>query len=321
MQRKLKSSLVGSLVLVIAVVANCSASDQKNAERAEEAGAAGEGTSPNSGGAPSSGGAQNGAGTSSNVPLAGAPSGEAGAGGFAGVSTGGAPDAGGASADAGAPSGEGGASGAAVGGQGGANSVCCDPVVTYQASSSLLPSDVCQAWTLIDNAAPEEALLNGGYLHIETSADGENLYYQHGAANLTVPATLTVEARMKLTSGSGAVAHRGPAGLGVSYGPTHQKNLLFIAAGEIFILSGENVKGAAAAVATTDDFHVYKMVFDTTQNTVEVFYDGVSKLTGSTFVDPSAAPSYVYFGEATSFGHGSSDWDYVTHNAYTCAPE
>ena len=53
--------------------------------------------------------------------------------------------------------------------------------------------------------------------------------------------------------------------------------------------------------------------------TVEVFYDSQSTLTGKTFADPGASPDFVYFGEGSVFGTGTSDWAYVTHNAFTCA--
>ena len=52
---------------------------------------------------------------------------------------------------------------------------------------------------------------------------------------------------------------------------------------------------------------------------LEVFYDGGSKLKGTTFVDPNGSPPYILFGEASLFATGISDWDYVTHNAFQCA--
>ena len=81
---------------------------------------------------------------------------------------------------------------------------------------------------------------------------------------------------------------------------------------------GENVAGASAAVTTTDALHVYRLEVDTETGSIEVFFDGVSKLTGKTYTDPNNSPPYILFGEGSLFATGISDWDYVTHNAYVC---
>jgi hypothetical protein len=293
---------------VLGVAASCSASDDKRQEM--PAGGAG------------SGGADSG-GNLSGGDAAGA--GAVAQGGAGGRSSGGSAEGGGGNpavsnaGQAGAGSEHGGASGAgASAGQGGAGgSVCCD-AGDYHASSNQFPQDVCSAWAQVDTAEPEEPALSAGLLRVSTSTDTENQYYGVYAPNVGYPAKLVVEARMQLISGSASTPSRAPAFVGFVLGPDHQKNMLQIASGEIFLLSAENTKAASAAVATTDALHVYRIEVDTGLGTVEVFYDGQSKLTGVTFTDPNASPQYVAFGEGSTYATGTSDWDYVTHNAYVC---
>jgi hypothetical protein len=200
---------------------------------------------------------------------------------------------------------------------GGAGGAACCSTSAYQSSSQLLPTDVCSGWQLVNSANPEVPQLLGGYLRLSTSTVAENQYYMVPPEGLKVPAKLVIESRMQLISGSASAAYRAPANFGFVL--NDQKNLLMIGSGEIFILSAENTKGASAAVATTDGFHVYRMEVDTALGNVEVFYDGVSKLTGKTFAEPSAAPDFLYFGDGSIYGTGVSDWAYFTHNADACS--
>ena len=167
---------------------------------------------------------------------------------------------------------------AAVGGADGRGGAACCEASEFRASSQVLPHVACPAWQLIDSAEPEEPGFVASGLRLSTSTNAENLYYAVASDNLSVPSTLVIEARVKLISGSSSTASRAPASFGFSYGGTHQKNLLQIANGSIFLLSSENVAGASASVATTDDFHVYRLEVDTETGSIEVFYDGGSKL-------------------------------------------
>lgn len=312
-------------LLALAVTASCSSGDEKKREPSsggDDAGGAGDSGSGGSVARAGTGGAA--AGGTAGVAAAAATGGasEAGAGGgteqVANAGQGGAVlvqgGAGGADVEQGGAGGVG-----ASAGQGGAGGALCCDAGDYHANSNQLPQDVCSAWVLVDNADPEQPLLSGGLLRVSTSTNAENQYYTVQAPNLAWPSKLVVEARLRLISGSASTASRAPAFVGFVYGSTHQKNLLQIADGEIFLLTGENTKAVGAAVTTTDALHVYRVEVDTTAGTIEVFYDGQSKLTGVTFVDPSASTDYVSFGEGSNFATGASDWDYVTHNAYVCA--
>ena len=207
------------------------------------------------------------------------------------------------------------------GGAGGALSSCCDPQVSYLASSGLLPSEeACAPWTLSDSAEPEVPTFNGGGVRVSTSADAENMYFIQGGENLSFPKTFVFEARMKLVSGAGSTTSRAPASMGFVYGTQHMKNMLQMSATQVFILESENVKGDTMTFDTTSDFHTYKLVVDTEANTLQVFIDDQLELTGNTYADPSSNP-FVLFGESSIYANGVSEWQFAKHNAYRCTPD
>lgn len=308
-------------LLCLGVAASCGSSSEKQvvAGGGDDQGGAGGDRDPSGGRA---GGAGKG-GSAGSVATAGTAGsltsgGDAGGGGVA--SSGGAE---GNAAGEGNASGQGGAAGQggsdAVAGAGGAGGAGCCSTSAYQSSSQLLPTAVCSGWELVNNANTEVPQLLGGYLRLSTSTVAENQYYRVVSDALTVPAKLVIEARMQLISGSASTVYRAPANF--SFILNKLTNSLMIGNGEIFILSAENTKGAAAAVATTDGFHVYRMEVDTALGNVEVFYDGVSKLTGKAFAGAAASLNsfYFYFGDGSIYGTSVSDWAYVTHNVDTCA--
>ncbi|MBK6685601.1 MAG: hypothetical protein IPG45_14120 [Deltaproteobacteria bacterium] len=180
------------------------------------------------------------------------------------------------------------------------------------------PDTACTPWTLVDSATPEDPAVVGSALVITTSADAENVYYYQQEADLSLPGILRLEARIRLVSGNHSSPSRGPASLGFRLGPDLKKNMLQLRSGQAFLLADENVLGPSVSVATTDVPHDYVMTADLTTGAIEVFQDGVSILTGSTYQEPVAgAPRNIFFGEASLFANGSSEWYHVTHNAHS----
>jgi hypothetical protein len=307
-------------LVVAAAAASCSGSEEKRKERAgageggqSEAGA---GSDPKAGKGNASGSAGIGGSAGAGASAAGGSAGEGpvdlgGAGGVAGTFGG-----------AGAAVSEGGASaGGEQGGQAGqgGSDACCS-AASYDAPSSVprLPSDdACSPWKLLNATDNEQPTFSGQYLHLATSTDAENMYYIQD--QLAFPATFTFEARIKLVTGSGSTASRGPAAMYFVYGSEHRKNMLQLTTTQVFILASENVKGTAITFDTTSDFHTYKIVANTVANTFDVFIDDELELSGGAFVDPGNTPPVVGWGEPSTFASGSSQWEFVRHNAYHCA--
>jgi hypothetical protein len=303
--------LVLGVCFTVGVAASCSGSDGKNAvtdDRTggaggeQEAGGRGPRAGSNSGGKPQGGSA----GSATDAGAAGSPN----EGGMTGE---------GAASGQGGAAGEGAAPGqAGASGEAGASGNCCDPQVSYSASESVLPSDeACSPWTFTDTAQPEEATFNGGALRVETSADAENMYFIHTDANLSFPDVFVFEARMKFVSGTGSTPSRAPASMAFVYGPQHMKNMLQMSATEVSILASENVKGDSFTFDTVSDFHTYRIVVDTQENTLEVFVDDQLELSGDTFAAPNSG-NLVLFGESSIYANGVSEWQFAKHNAYRC---
>ncbi len=185
----------------------------------------------------------------------------------------------------------------------------------WDVSSSMLPDQVCPAWTIFDTAAADPVLASG-VLSLASGAN-EILGFSQTAPLLSVPDPLVIRARLRLAPGGTAGGIRGPAGIGFF----HQDlgNDLFIAPDEIFLLADASTKGPSVAV-DTDAFHTYQIEVGGTGE-VQVFYDSVLALTGTTFAVPGAG-SEITWGDLTGQAGvaGTSEWQFVRHDAAVCAP-
>lgn len=188
-------------------------------------------------------------------------------------------------------------------------------------AGSGLPDVVCSPWTLGDTAAPEEPFLAGGVLTISTDADAEKMFYQHLDPAVDVPNPLVMETRMRLVSGSSSSDTRAPALVAFTTSPG-VGNILLVKADEISLLATGTTVGDTAAVDTDDAFHTYRIEVNGTS--VEVFYDDVSTLTGSTVgsVGTFQLQDRIVWGEGSGVAHGTSEWEFFNHNASTdhCGP-
>jgi hypothetical protein len=180
-----------------------------------------------------------------------------------------------------------------------------------------LPDVACPAWTLVDSASPEEPSLAAGVLTVSTDLDAEAMGYLQQDAELITPSMRIIEGTVRYIGGSASVADRAPAIMGFRTDTDLKKNILMIAEGEIFLLSGESLKGPSVAVATSDAPHTYRVEVDTGSGAIVVFRDGVQVLTGNTFPEPNGGTIAVFWGELSINAHGTSAWTSVTHNAHS----
>jgi len=214
---------------------------------------------------------------------------------------------------------------------------------TWAASSGLVPtafSDGCQAgsgWQRRGFVGQTEPALAGGRLTItvpETTGGGAPwTSYFHQIPAIAMPAAPTVEARVRVASGTHVQFWGAPAVLAVRTAG-NVRNALMIGADEIFLLANDGAKGPSAVVDTDGGFHTYRMEFSGTASgsTVRVYYDGVLTLTGASYTTASAdekagAPgvagatigwgsgTYLPFGSGLGNVFGVTEWEYVRHNA------
>lgn len=198
---------------------------------------------------------------------------------------------------------------------------CCEQLagsanVEWLATSGQLPTNVCPTWAVDESAATDPVITNG-VLVIDTTSDGENVYYNHAAGNLAATPTsvVVIEAKVRLISGAAAAAWRSPAGLFARLN-NGKKLVLNIEAGKIFLNSDENARGPEANVDTTTAAKTYRVEANLATNAVTVAVDGTPTLTGTMFTDPNSTANQIAFGEASSFAYGKSEWHSFKHNVY-----
>lgn len=188
---------------------------------------------------------------------------------------------------------------------------------TWLSSSGVLPNAACTPWTLVDTAAAKNPVLSTGFVTLATDSNAENMYYVQTGADLVTPATLIIDARVRVASGSSSDASRAPAVVLARYGSPLRTVAFYLSTTEVFLTSADLTKGNAANVATTDSPHNYHIEVNTTTHAIDVKRDSVSTITGTAYVEPDvAATAIVAWGEGSILATGTSEWVSVTHNAH-----
>ncbi|MCB0211594.1 MAG: hypothetical protein KDJ52_19815 [Anaerolineae bacterium] len=188
--------------------------------------------------------------------------------------------------------------------------------VIYEASTGLLPDQVCPRWILIDTATPEDPTIANDKLVISTSANSENIDYIQ--TDLAISYPLIIEARVKRVSGSTISTYREAITMGFTIKPNGGNavgNTLYVGNDIIFLITPSG-RGATASVDTDDAFHNYRIEVDS-NGAVEVYYDDALKLTGTAYSSTSThgLVERIYWGESSILAFGTSEWELVKHNA------
>jgi len=187
----------------------------------------------------------------------------------------------------------------------------------WDASSGLLPNQVCPAWTTIDTNPTADPVIANGALTVTTTAGSETMAF---IQNLDPPGTgsLEVDARVQLVSGSSTAANRGPAMIVIT-SAANAGVIFVIDSGQIFITQSGDVKGPSANVDTTAAFHTYHIEVSQA-GAVNVLYDGAPTLTGFTYTNPAifGADRRIIWGEGADEAFGTSHWQFLNHNGAVC---
>lgn len=193
-------------------------------------------------------------------------------------------------------------------------------IVTWQASSGITPDNISPPWALVDTADPETPVLAGGVLTLSTSHTSESMYYIQNGPSIDTSKAFFIEAQLKYVSGLSTQSYRAPIHIGFTVAQ-NVGTALFIGEDEIFLATSNTGVSSKIPVLTTDDFHTIRIEYDGAGG-VEVFHDGDSKLTGSTFNSASfnGPQQRIYWGELSSHTYGTSEWTSFVHNA-SAVPE
>lgn len=187
-------------------------------------------------------------------------------------------------------------------------------VAAWAASDAVLPDLDCPPWTTVDSAAADPVLSSAG-VTVSTASNAENMAYTQ--TSIAAGSLVRIAFRMRVVSESTSASWRAGAGVIFAFGPAREKNSLYVADGEIFLLSAENIRGMAATVPTSDAMHDYVVEVDRTTGAVTVSYDAVPTLTGSLFVNPGdTTTDLITWGEVSNVATGESIWESFEHDAY-----
>lgn len=153
------------------------------------------------------------------------------------------------------------------------------PVVTtvVQYEADAVPSSSDPAWTTNTNGSPTEEISPAGFLHILCDPSSEDYWTRITNDNAfnTHSNGFSVKARIKIiqgdtgTAGSGIDLSISNNGSGSSYGT----NINFRTDG--VNLWDDDSGGVNHAMDTTDDYHIYEAVINTSTGKVDYYIDGV----------------------------------------------
>jgi len=184
----------------------------------------------------------------------------------------------------------------------------------WSVTTGLPPNAVPSPYTLVDTADPEDPVVGGGLLTIETSDAAETIYYIQAGASLALPDPWVIEFEMRHVSGSSQGSLRGTEQVFLTTAPG-VGTLFQIDADSIFLLVNDATLGDSATVDTDDAFHTYRIEVSGS-GAVDVYYDDVLTLQGATYTDLSAHGSVprVAFGAGSIASFGTSEWMSFTHD-------
>lgn len=161
-----------------------------------------------------------------------------------------------------------------------------------------------------NTSIPETPSLANGVLTISNDQSNELLYYYLNLPTAQPPPQLKITSTMKVVTAPGGSARRASA---ISFsGSSNVGNSLYIGTNEIFLLAADLTRGPEAIVDTTSAFHVYQIELNGTESgsSVLVFQDGILRLTGTLFTNPTTFGSgpRIGFGDVTTLASGTSEW-------------
>ncbi len=183
----------------------------------------------------------------------------------------------------------------------------------WLAASATFPNSLCEL-TLQDNAA-EDPVLAGGVLTLTTTVPANGMYYEQTAADLAIPDSLVIEARVRFVINSTTSVVR--SGVGVAFCTQPNRwNILQLGADEAYLLQGTSAtRGLTANVDTDDAFHLYRIEVIVSTGAIEVRQDGIQILTGSLLTSTESPSPVLWFGDGSSNPSATSEWTSFGHNA------
>jgi hypothetical protein len=184
----------------------------------------------------------------------------------------------------------------------------------WDASTGLLPSEVCPPWTHGGDAQPDPP--SGGVLTLVTHDFGQNNWYRQSP--LVVPDSLRVEFEARLVDDatySTCGIFRGGLAVAITVAPA-TGTILWVTENRIFLTTVAPCTASVEAYLNTAEFHVYSILV--VGDAVTVTVDGIPTLEARTYaaMEEHGPDTRIVWGEFSIFAYGQSEWTYFRHNAH-----
>ncbi len=194
-------------------------------------------------------------------------------------------------------------------------------IVTYDASTGLLPQATGWTYNVTGPGSPPTVSVGGGILTLDSPVNSRGFWEMN-----PVPATpgtngVFMEATVRVVSESHTVSGRGATlpHVGHGDGVTGSGVDLYAWTDRIFVNDGNDVTVATYLMDTTDAFHNYRVELLLSQ--FKVFVDGTLVLSGTTPTVPTPINAIQgRFGDASILSGGITEWTLVRVGAIP-APE
>jgi len=191
-------------------------------------------------------------------------------------------------------------------------------LVTWQASSGLLPDQIGNPYTLVDTSA-NDPILSSGVLTLETSSNPELMGYRMSGPQLAMPSAPVINFNMRMVS---SISSAPSLRTGTVVTVTTQNsvgNAIYFGIDEVFFLTTGGAKGPSANIDTDTAFHDYRIEVAGlgAGSSISLFQDN-SLVLNHVLVNDSGnygTEERIFFGNNTTLSHGESEWTFFQHNA------
>lgn len=193
----------------------------------------------------------------------------------------------------------------------------------YDSRWGWFPDQFTPRMALFNDSLTEAPVLGSDALTITNNVPSRHIYYSLTGTNLAIPTNLWLEAQLRVLRNQDTSGGKRTASCIQFSTSTNVGNTLWIGLNEIFIGNGEFTRGPSAILDTTTNFHIYRVEVNgvAVGNAVQVFQDGVLKLTGVLYqgADDNGDPS-VSFGDTSFYASGGAEWRTFACNAAVATP-
>ena len=184
----------------------------------------------------------------------------------------------------------------------------------WEASSGILPTEICPEWTETNAVESNTATLNGDTLIISTVTNAANQAYSQVQPTVSFPDTLVIEFDMRCLSGTSSVPERTHVVIPLRTG-NERGNNVYIDVDRIFLLESGFVIGNLVNITTDDAFHSYKIIVYGEH--IYVYFDDTLVVDDSTHQDVAFGNNqFIGWGDFHIQSSGTSKWLTFKHNAY-----